>query len=118
MPINIDAEDFLKIIKDNTFQKIFVVILIVTAAFFGGRATAPICNQKVICSDITEDRDRLSKQLSKQYEKCQTEKTQEFKDMKKDFEILCAERVDQALSGCEFSEELHCPICVVRGACQ
>lgn len=118
MPINIDAEDFLKIIKDNTFQKALVVLVISLASFFGGRISVPTCDQKTICKDITEDRDKISLQLSQQYTKCQTEKAKELKNFKEDFELLCADRVNKALEGCEFSEDIHCPICIARGVCK
>jgi hypothetical protein len=73
MPINIDAEDLLKIIKDSTIQKIFVGILIGVCAFFAGRATMvdKDCSVKTICKTISDDRDRLSKQLNQQRIKCQ-----------------------------------------------
>lgn len=118
MPINIDADDFLKIIKDNTFQKVIAALVISAVSFFGGRASVPVCDQKIVCADILNDRDKISEQLSTQYKNCQTEKAQELKSIKEDLEVLCADRVDKALSGCEFSEDIHCPICIARGVCK
>lgn len=118
MPINIDAEDFLKIIKDNTFQKIFIGIVLVLSSFYAGKISNPECKQSVICKDISDDRDRLSAQLKEQYKVCQKEKALEIKEAVENMKILCADRVDKALEGCEFSEDIHCPICIARGVCK
>lgn len=117
MPINIDAEDFLKIIKDNTFQKIFVGLVLVVCSFFAGKATAPECKQSIICSDIIRDRDILSAQLTEERSKCQTEKVKSLQALTSDLNKDCALRIDEAIGHCEFSEDLHCPICVARGVC-
>ena len=118
MAINIDAEDLLKIIKDNTVQKIFVGILIGVCAFFAGRATMPKCDQKTICNVIQKDKDELSKQLKKQKKECQKEKREALEDLADRLENDCIIRIDQAIDHCEFSEQIHCPICVSRGVCK
>ena len=117
MPINLDAEDFLKIIKDNTFQKVFVGLTLIVCAFFAGKASVPEGKQSVICADIIEDRDLLSGQLKDERSKCQSEKIDALKSLTSDLNKECALRVDEAIGHCEFSEDLHCPICVARGVC-
>ena len=119
MPINIDAEDLLKIIKDNTVQKIFFGILIAVCAFFAGRATIQQqdCIFKDVCEDVIDDRDELSIQLSKEREKCQKEKKNALEELAKRLEQDCILRIDEAIDHCEFSEDIHCPICISRGLC-
>lgn len=117
MSINIDAEDFLKIIKDSTFQKIFIGFVIAICAFFAGRSTAPECKQDVICADIIKDRDIISAQIIQERSDCQEEKITALKDLTDSLNHNCALRVDEAIGHCEFSEEIHCPICKARGAC-
>lgn len=117
MPINIDTEDFLKIIKDSTFQKVFVSLTLIICAFFIGKASVPECKQSVVCSDIIKDRDLLSGQLKDERLKCQSEKVDALKSLTSDLNKDCALRVDEAIGHCEFSEDLHCPICVARGVC-
>ena len=117
MPINVDAEDFLKIIKDNTFQKIFIGFMIAICAFFAGRSTVPECKQDVVSADIIKDRDIISAQLVNEREKCQNEKVKSLKSLTEKLNFDCSTRVDEAIGHCEFSEEIHCPICKARGAC-
>lgn len=117
MPINIDADDFLKIIKDNTFQKIFIGIVLIVCSFFAGRATMPECKQSVICQDIIKDRDLLSAQIIQERSSCQDEKIKSLKDLTDSLNYDCALRVDEAIGHCEFSEDIHCPICIARGVC-
>lgn len=117
MPINIDAEDFLKIIKDNTFQKVFVGFVLIVCAFFAGRATMPECKQSVICQDIIKDREILSAQIIQERSTCQEEKITALKDLTDSLNHNCALRVDEAIGHCEFSEDIHCPICIARGVC-
>lgn len=118
MPVNLSLKDLLKVIKDKTFQKASAVLLIIAASFGVGRLTAPECNQAEICGDIIKDRDELSSQLKQQYTKCQDEKVTALKDLRVELNASCAIRVDEALAGCDFSEDIHCPICVARGVCQ
>ena len=119
MPINIEAEDLLKIIKDNTVQKIFFAILIAGCAFFAGRAT--VSNQECIiddvCEDIIDDRDELSRQLTEQRAECQKEKKRALEELAERLERECMMRIDEAIDHCEFSEDIHCPICISRGLC-
>ena len=117
MPIKLEAEDFLKIIKDSTFQKIFAGLVLAFCAFFAGRATIPECKQSVICSDIIRDRDLLSDQLVDERNKCQTEKVKSLQELTSELNKVCTLRIDDAIGHCEFSEDLHCPICVARGVC-
>jgi len=119
MPINIDAEDLLKIIKDNTVQKIFVGILIAVCAFFAGRATVSNqdCIVKDVCEDIMNDRDQLSFQLSEEKGKCLKEKKKALEELAERLERDCLLRIDESIDHCEFSEDIHCPICISRGLC-
>ena len=119
MPINIDAEDLLKIIKDSTIQKIFIGILIGVCSFFAGRAsmTDKDCSVKTLCKVISDDRDRLSLQLEQQRIKCQEEKDKALSDLAEQLESDCIRRIDEAIDHCEFSERIHCPICISRGLC-
>ena len=118
MPVDLNLKDMLKVIKDKTFQKASAALLIIVASFGVGRLTAPGCNQAEICGDIIKDRDELSSQLEQQYLKCQDEKVDSLKDLRVELNASCAIRVDEALAGCDFSEEIHCPICIARGVCQ
>jgi len=119
MPINIDAEDLLKIIKDSTIQKIFVGILIGVCAFFAGRATMADkdCSVTTLCKTISDDKNRLSAQLEQQRIKCQEEKNEALNDLAEQLEADCIRRIDEAIDHCEFSERIHCPICISRGLC-
>jgi len=45
MPININADDLLKIVKDKTFQKVFAISFALALSFFAGRITSPKCEQ-------------------------------------------------------------------------
>lgn len=118
MPIKLSTEDILKIMKDDVFHYFIIAIVIAVASFVTGRVTAPECRQDVICADIIRDRDELSNQLQKQYAQCQHEKINELKSLKEELDIVCADRVDRALEGCEFSEDIHCSICIARGVCK
>ena len=118
MPVELSLRELLNVIKDKTFQKATAAILIIVASFGVGRLTAPECNQAEICGDIIKDRDELSSQLKQQYEKCQDEKVTALKELRLKLNASCALRVDEALAGCDFSDEIHCPICVARGVCQ
>jgi hypothetical protein len=118
MPININAEDILKVIKDKTFQKIAGGVVVVMCAFGAGKLSAPQCNQTVICGDIIRDRDALSAQLKKQYAECQEEKTEALEGLRLELDADCADRVDKALGSAQFDENIHCPICEARGICK
>ena len=118
MPVDLSLKVLLKTIKDKTFQKVSAVLLIIVTSFGVGRLTAPECNQAEICGDIIKDRDELSSQLKQQYTKCQDEKVTALKELRLKLNASCALRVDEALEGCDFSDEIHCPICVARGVCQ
>ena len=118
MSIKINSEDLLNIVKNNTYQKVFLLAFIAGLSFFVGRSSAPKCEQSVICADIIRDRDELSSQLSSQYKTCQIEKEKEMKSLTEDLNQLCAERVSDALLDCKFAEDLHCPICIARGICK
>ncbi len=118
MPIKIDADSVLKIIKDKTFQKIFAGLILILTSFSVGRLTSPQCNQIEICGDIIRDRDELSGQLKAQYTKCQDEKVKSLEGLKVELDASCADRVDKALGSAEFDEDIHCPICVARGVCK
>lgn len=117
MPVNISAEDILKLIKDKTFQKITGGVIVVLCAFGAGKLSAPQCNQASICGDIIRDRDALSIQLKEQYAACQDEKQVSLQDLRAELDHDCAERVDKALGSAEFDENIHCPICIARGVC-
>jgi len=120
MSINIDAKDLLKIIKDGTVQKIFIGLLIAVCAFFGGRATMidKDCSEKEICKDITRDRDSLSRQIIEERAACQEEKSEALEKLAERLEKECNLRISEAIDHCEFSDEIHCPICISVGACR
>jgi len=117
MPINLDTKNILTLIKDNTFQKITAVVFLCSLFFYLGRLSMPECRQDVVCHDIIKDRDLLSQQLVKERTSCQKEKVSDLKKLTEKLNTDCAMRVDNAIGHCEFSEDIHCPICVARGVC-
>lgn len=114
--------DYLNLIakqaKNETSQKILVILIVSLSSFFIGRSSVEECNKEIICKDIISDRDVISSQLSQNRVQCQKEKTQEMKDLTLDLERQCSYRLDKALDDCSFSEDIHCPICVSRGVCK
>lgn len=117
MPVNIDAEDFLKIIKDATFQRITTAIILIVCSFYAGRISIGDCTQDNICSDIIEDKKGLVKQISEERISCQDEKMNALEELHFKLNKECALRVEKALESCNFDENIHCPICVARGVC-
>ena len=116
---NLDYLDLIaKQAKNETTQKIFSILLIALCSFFIGRSSVNDCKKDVICKDIIADRDKLSKQLNEDKITCQDEKTEEMKDLALKLERECSYRLDKALDDCEFSEEIHCSICIARGVCK
>tara|TARA_B000000557_G_C20803063_1_gene456456 strand:+ start:1716 stop:2075 length:360 start_codon:yes stop_codon:yes gene_type:complete len=118
MPINIDAEDFLKIIKDTTFQRIITSIILIVCSFYAGRISIGDCTQDTICSDIINDKKTLSKQISDERIICQDEKMNALEELHFKLNKECALRVEKSLESCDFDENIHCPICVARGVCR
>jgi hypothetical protein len=107
-----------KYAQNQTVQIIFGSLLIAVMSFLGGRSSINIPPKSVVCSDIIKDNENLSLQLSEERISCEESKTSALKEFQHILDIQCAERVEKALEGCEFSEDLHCPICVARGVCK
>lgn len=114
----IDPKDLIQYVKDETIQKILVCVLIAVASFVGGRVSVGDCVKSEVCKDIISDRDKLSQQLVDQKLACADEKEALTKRLQERFTLECSKRVDEALSDCEFSPKIHCPICIAKGECK
>ena len=116
--MSINIKEILEYAKDKTIQQVLVCIVIAVSGFFIGVKSVDPCIKEVVCEDIIKDRDILTKQVADERIKCQDEKLEALKDLRLDLNANCATRVEKALNDCEFSIDLHCPICIARGACQ
>ena len=113
-----NLKEISKLAKNQTFQLIFAGILIAIMSFLGGKFSVDVPVKDVLCKDIIADNKKLSTQVSEERVSCELSKESVFKDMKQDFESLCADRVSTAIDSCDFNEDIHCPICVARGVCK
>ena len=116
--MSINIKEVLEFVKDKTIQQVFICILIGVFGFFAGVKSVEPCVKEVVCEDIQNDNDILTKQLSKERLRCQEEKMTALQDLRLDLNANCAGRVEKALQDCDFDQELHCGICVARGICQ
>tara|TARA_B100000927_G_C16458556_1_gene466893 strand:+ start:199 stop:564 length:366 start_codon:yes stop_codon:yes gene_type:complete len=112
-----NLKEILSLLKDKTVQTALAALAVAIFSFMGGRVTAPSCEKSVICLDISNDRDELTRQLSKQRQECAEEKTDALKKLRNNLNVECALDVERALEGSSFDPEIHCPICIARGEC-
>jgi hypothetical protein len=113
-----NIKEVAKYAQNQIVQIVFVGLLISSISFLGGRSSVDILPKAVVCHDIIKDNETLSLQLNEERISCEESKTSALKEFQQVLNIQCAERVEKALEGCEFSEDLHCPICIARGVCK
>ncbi len=82
-----------------------------------GRFSVPECNREVVCKDLLKDNARLSSIIEEKDLRFTQEKSDMASNLRKELNALCDKKISDSLSDCEFSERLHCPICVARGVC-
>lgn len=113
-----NIKEFAKLANNKTVQIVFGVLLFATLIFTAGRATVSVPVKEVMCKDYIDDNKILSEQLTSERISCESSKEVILKDLTQDLNASCADRVSKALESCEFSEDLHCSICVARGVCK
>lgn len=103
--------------KNQTIQIVVGAILLSVFSFVVGRSSVEDCDKAIICKDIKQDRDTLSLQLTNSRTSCLKEKEALSKKLKQDFDIEMARLLKGVVKSCEFSEDVHCPICIARKVC-
>jgi hypothetical protein len=71
-----------------------------------------------MCKDLIKDNTRLSSIIIEKDLKFTQEKSTMASSLREEFNSLCDKKISDSLNECEFSERLHCPICVARGVCK
>ena len=83
-----------------------------------GRFSMPECKREVMCKDLIKDNARLSSIIIEKDLRFTQEKSDMATKLRKELNDLCDKKISDSLNECEFSERLHCPICVSRGVCK
>jgi hypothetical protein len=113
-----NIKEFVKLANNKTIQIAFGILLFAGLIFAVGRATVDVPVKEVMCKDFINDNKTLSAQITSERIECESSKEGILKNLTQDLNASCADRVSEALESCEFSEELHCSICVARGVCK
>tara|TARA_B100000886_G_C20054386_1_gene339079 strand:- start:33 stop:395 length:363 start_codon:yes stop_codon:yes gene_type:complete len=117
-----EVQEKIQIVREVVQKKpVQITMSVIGALLLGvviGRSSMPECKRDVICKDLIKDNGRLSKILVNKDVSCTKEKSKLAMKIKKEMSKTCDSKIEESLKECEFSERLHCPICIAKGACK
>ena len=112
-------KDIVSAFKENEAYRIVgAAVLCLVVGLFAGRCSSSDCVEKVVCEKYIKSRDLLEIQITNKDAAHVDDKKELAKKLRVEHDLKCSERINDAVKNCKFSERLHCPICVARGACK
>lgn len=112
------AEKLKEAALNKVVQIVGGILVSMILGFASGRSSVSVPEKEVMCFDYKEDVRKISGQLNDQRAECISEKRRIANKVKSEMEQICNIRVGEAIDDAEFSEDIHCPICVARGYCK
>ena len=104
--------------ENESYRLAAASLLFLIIGVFIGRCTTEDCIREVVCKEYIRDRDFLQKSLVEKEKKYVDNQKELAKSISDKLKSECQKDIDKALEDCEFSERIHCPICIARGVCK